>query len=335
MTSFLESLFNQPKAINVAHERRNISNLALGIGAILFFNRLFQVIVLVLLNILFPTHTFSYSSLLLISSVILYGVAMPLSMVFFRECDVHRVEKRKMDAGLLISVIILCFGLLFAGSILGAWVDDLVLNLMGGSTGDPLGDTVSSISLWSIFLHVVVLAPIFEEIFYRRVVIDRLRRYGDGTAIVISGLVFGMIHGNFRQFFYATFLGMVFAAIYLHTGKLRITVFLHMLLNFVGTFYVSMIAETFGGEIPLEFTAEVIQAYPVGYAMLNAYILLYYGSMVLAIPALIFLIREVRLMPGEISLKGSDRTKAVFCNLGFWYAAITLVGSFATNFILS
>ena len=53
------------------------------------------------------------------------------------------------------------------------------------------------------------------------------------------------------------------------------------------------------------------------------------------IPALIFLIREVRLMPGEISLKGSDRTKAVFCNLGFWYAAITLIGSFATNFILS
>ena len=337
MTSFLESLFNKPKTINIAHERRNISNLSIGIGAIWFFNQLFQVIVLVLLKILFPTYAFSYVSLLLISSVILYGVAMPLSMVFFKECDVHRVEKRKMDAGLLIGVIFLNIALMYVGGVMGSLVDEMTLHLIGESTGNPLGETVSSIPLWAVFLIVVVAAPIFEEIIYRRVVIDRLRRYGDGTAIVVSGLVFGLIHGNFNQFFYATFIGMVLAAVYLCTGRLRITIFMHMSVNFVGSFYTSLMLKKLGGAAPEEITPEIVEAYPVGCAMMNLLSWIYVAALVLAIPMLIMLIKETRrhLAPAEVSLRGKQRFQAVFCNLGFWYAAITLVGSFATNFIFS
>ena len=123
---------------------------------------------------------------------------------------------------------------------------------MNKSSYDPVESTVTRISLGAIFLFMVVLAPIFEEIFYRRVVIDRLRRYGDIPAIIISGLMFGLIHGNFSQFFYAAFLGMVFGAVYVYTGKLGYSVFLHMLINFMGSFYISLMAKAIrdnGGKI--------------------------------------------------------------------------------------
>jgi membrane protease YdiL (CAAX protease family) len=335
MFPFLDSLFNKPKVIDVAHERRNISNLAAGLGAIFLLSQLFQTIAGLFLGLFFSSYHFSYVTLLLISSGIMYFVAMPLSMAFFGECDVHPVKKRKMDAGTLIGLIFLCLALMHVGSVIGSFIDDLTMNLMGESTGDPLGDTVAEIPLWAIFLLIVVMAPIFEEIFYRGVVINRLRRYGDGTAIVVSGLIFGLIHGNFNQFFYATFVGMVLAAVYLHTGKLSITIFLHMVVNFMETFYISVMIEKFGGEIPAVLNDEVIEAYPVGVTMLSAYSLIYVLSLIVAIPMLIHLIKETRrrLSPAEVSLQGSQRFQAVFCNLGFWFAVIMIGGNFVTNLL--
>ena len=38
---------------------------------------------------------------------------------------------------------------------------------------------------------------------------DRLLGYGQKTAIIISGIMFGMAHGNFSQFFYAFGIGIL------------------------------------------------------------------------------------------------------------------------------
>ena len=330
---FLDSLFKKPKVIDIDHERRNISNLAIGVASITFFTLLAQIVLINVLAIFAPALTASYLALMFVNAVTMYGIAMPLSMIYFNRCEAHPVEKRKMDAGTLIGVIFLCFALMYVGSIVGNWIEELTSSLMGKAATNPVADTVSEIPLWAIFLFMVILAPIFEEIFFRRVVINRLRRYGDGPAIVVSGVIFGVIHGNFSQFFYAALLGMVFAAIYLHTGNLKITIFLHMVINFMGSFYTSVMMEKFGGEIPAEFTEEIIEMYPTGYTMMSAYSMLYTASLIFAIPVLIRLIREFRRSPAEVSLKGSQRFKAVFCNLGFWFATLFLLGNFALSII--
>ena len=196
-----------------------------------------------------------------------------------------------------------------------------------------MADTVSSVSLWAVFLFMVILAPIFEEIFFRKVVIDRLRRYGDLPAIIISGLVFGLIHGNFSQFFYAALLGMVFGAIYVHTGKLGYTIFLHMLINFMGSFYTALMMEKFGGEIPAEFTEEIIAQYPVGYSMMSAYSTVYTLSFLFAIPALVRFAGQLRLKKGAVDLDSKQSFRVVFCNLGFWMSFLFLLANFALSII--
>ena len=52
--------------------------------------------------------------------------------------------------------------------------------------------------------------------------------------MLLSGLMFGLFHGNLNQFIYAFALGVFFAFIYVKTGNIKITIALHMLINFVG-----------------------------------------------------------------------------------------------------
>ncbi len=332
------SFFWTKKTVDVRKERSNVSNLMLGVASITFFTLLAQIVLVNALAIAFAVvwgtdMTLSMTAQMFISSFTMYGVAMPLSMLFFDRCEVHPVEKKRGGLGLTLCVIPLCFALTYVGSIAGTLIETLTSALVGKEATNPVADTVSDISLWAVFLFMVVLAPIFEEIFFRKIVIDRLRRYGDLPAIVLSGVLFGVIHGNFSQFFYAALLGMVFGAVYLYTGKLRFTIFLHMLINFMGSFYTSLMMEKFGGEIPMEFTEEIIAKYPEGYAMMSAYSSVYSISFLLAIPALIYLIRVVRPRKGAVELDGGQRFRVVFCNIGFWLSVLFLLGNFALSVI--
>ncbi len=92
-------------------------------------------------------------------------------------------------------------------------------------------------------LFSVVLAPVMEELIFRKVLIDRTIVYGDKAAVVLSGLLFGVFHGNFHQFFYAFGLGCIFAYVYIRTGKLKYTISLHMAVNMLGGFLSSLLLQ--------------------------------------------------------------------------------------------
>ena len=96
------------------------------------------------------------------------------------------------------------------------------LNLIGEmvSSGVPAG-----------ILMTVVLAPVLEELIFRKLMLDRIRNYGEKTAIVFSALCFGLFHGNLTQFLYAFTVGLSLGYVYCKTGKVLYTMILHALLN--------------------------------------------------------------------------------------------------------
>ena len=74
-----------------------------------------------------------------------------------------------------------------------------------------------------------VIAPLAEEIVFRWLIYLRLRDYVRmGAAMVISGLIFGIYHGNLVQAVYAGILGMIFAYFLEISGCLWGSVLLHM-----------------------------------------------------------------------------------------------------------
>ena len=70
-----------------------------------------------------------------------------------------------------------------------------------GPDSAELDQLIRNSSLWVNLLTTVIMAPVVEELFFRKLVMDRLLGYGQKTAIIISGIMFGMAHGNFSQFF--------------------------------------------------------------------------------------------------------------------------------------
>ncbi len=82
-----------------------------------------------------------------------------------------------------------------------------------------------------LLFQLVVIAPIFEEYWFRGIVLEALRPYGNGFAIIVSGLLFGLTHANFNQFFYASVLGICLGYIAVSTRSIVPTTIMHAMFN--------------------------------------------------------------------------------------------------------
>lgn len=60
-----------------------------------------------------------------------------------------------------------------------------------------------------------LVSPLVEEVLFRGVIYNRLRRfYGPVVAVVVSGILFGAFHGNLVQGVYGTCMGILLAYVY-------------------------------------------------------------------------------------------------------------------------
>ena len=80
-------------------------------------------------------------------------------------------------------------------------------------------------------IQAIVCAPIIEEFFFRKLMIDRTAGRGEGLAVLASATLFGLMHGNLGQFFLAFLIGLLFGVVYLKTRNIRYTMFLHFMIN--------------------------------------------------------------------------------------------------------
>ncbi len=93
-------------------------------------------------------------------------------------------------------------------------------------------NTRSPLVLGGMFLVACVLGPLFEELVFRAGLYRYCRqKLGRKWALVISGGLFGALHGNWMGFLPLAVLGVIFALIYEATGDIRVPVVAHSLFN--------------------------------------------------------------------------------------------------------
>lgn len=80
-----------------------------------------------------------------------------------------------------------------------------------------------------MIITAVIMAPIFEEIIFRGIMLKGMTNSGEEPwkAILISSVLFGLIHGNPWQFVGATLLGCVLGLVYYKTKSLLLPMLLH------------------------------------------------------------------------------------------------------------
>ena len=172
----------------------------------------------------------------IVSFLPMYAVGFPCCVLAAKLAPKMPPEKHSLSpVTMFLYFLCIQFMSLF-GNFLGIVVNAFLSILLGVETSATFLQTgvFGEQSLLFSFIA-VICAPIFEELVFRKLLIDRIRQYGNGTSILISGLIFGLFHGNFTQFFYSAMIGLLLAYIYTRTGKIHYTIILHMLVNFFGT----------------------------------------------------------------------------------------------------
>jgi len=149
------------------------------------------------------------------------------------------------------------YGLGYGIALLTLLISYLISRVTGGQTfiedlfrptaADPSTSVANAVVM--VFLLVIV-APVLEEIWVRGIMYDALKPYGCGIAIVISSILFGLMHGSMHMLFYTTALGFALGYIRYATDSLFVVTILHAIINAVaaGLLLISALAGSVYGE---------------------------------------------------------------------------------------
>lgn len=92
-------------------------------------------------------------------------------------------------------------------------------------------DIVANNSLIISVLVIAVIPSIFEEAVYRGIFYNEYRKVNVRKGIIISALLFALLHGNFNQFSYAFVMGVIFALVIEATDSILATMVIHLVTN--------------------------------------------------------------------------------------------------------
>jgi len=106
-------------------------------------------------------------------------------------------------------------------------------------------------------LSLIIVAPLVEELFFRRFLLKGLRqKYGTVAALLISSLLFCSIHWPDYNNLLPTFtMGLVAGLIYLWSGKILYSILFHVFLNSV---YFYLAYSEWGGKYHLYFSKHAL-----------------------------------------------------------------------------
>ena len=146
----------------------------------------------------------------------MYCIGFPVFLLLLPKAPPRELlpEKRSMPVGEFFVVLLMCFGVLYPGNLLGQGLNWLIRRLLGRPDGlGALEALAENSSPWAYILAAVVLAPVLEELTFRRLLLDRMRTVDKPSALVFSSLAFALFHSNLIQFFYAFGVGLIFGCI--------------------------------------------------------------------------------------------------------------------------
>lgn len=109
-----------------------------------------------------------------------------------------------------------------------------------GVDADMLGTTGGILNNILIIISVAILPAIFEELLFRKGIITLTKKYGALFSIILSAVIFGLIHGNIIQAIFAFFTGLVLGYVYIKTNSIGVCMLIHFINNMFGALAIIM-----------------------------------------------------------------------------------------------
>lgn len=208
-----------------------------------------QLILSQLLPILINNFGLELNSYLVygMSSLPIYLVGFPLFIKFIGKLPKISNEEvvEKFNLLTMLQYFSICTVGMFVGNLIGVWIMSSIASYTGREVNSNLEILVTNTDTLSTIIFVVILAPIMEELIFRKLLIDKIAEYGKRTAVLFSAFSFALFHMNILQFFYTFIIGYVLGTIYVKTKKIAYSIGLHMVINFMGSVVAVFISKQF------------------------------------------------------------------------------------------
>ncbi|WP_102028737.1 CPBP family intramembrane glutamic endopeptidase [Salirhabdus sp. Marseille-P4669] len=165
-------------------------------------------------------------------SLISFPIMLLLTLYFLRPDMKSSATRNRTDIGMIVLWTIIGFFLvLIAQTIAG----NIEINIFGvRPDSENTANLVEIASYMPLFIVITaIIAPILEEVVFRKIIFGSIyQKYGSFfLSIVISSLLFGLLHMEPEHLLRYTAAGLVFAFLYVKTKRILVPILTHISVN--------------------------------------------------------------------------------------------------------
>lgn len=224
-------------------KKANIKNFITGVAVSLLTLILLQTVLGLVLSFIMPNAT-ANQNVIAISVIFILSFIIPTfilkgytNLVYSKNIE---EKKDKLKPSNIVSWILMALPIMFVCT----YFVETIINKMDINPTmieSALFFDKSVLGYILFFIEIAILPAIFEEILFRKVMLDSAKKHGTKFAIIFTAIMFGLIHMNIPQAVNAMFIGIIFAYITIKTGTIIPAIILHFINN--GTQALLMINE--------------------------------------------------------------------------------------------
>lgn len=193
---------------------------------VLFTSTVLVYIILVYVVRLIPAKALTLNMLLVLPEVILLIPSL-VYIIVLRPSTVDDVRISPVSLGTFFKTVLLTFLIMPLVSFINAISSFFV----GNSVNNTLDLIVGKNPLWLNLIIVALLPAVVEEFIFRGLIFNGYKRRNPFKAVILSAVLFGLVHMNINQFSYAFVIGVIFALLAYATGSLIPSITAHFLIN--------------------------------------------------------------------------------------------------------
>lgn len=93
---------------------------------------------------------------------------------------------------------------------------------------------IPTINIYIALFGSVIIGPILEELVFRYLIYNNLNKFNKkNTSIILSSIIFALVHNGFINIVYAFIIGTILTIIYSKNKNIKEVIILHMVANFM------------------------------------------------------------------------------------------------------
>ena len=169
----------------------------------------------------------NFMVLIIFTQIISFFIPFIMYLLFTRQ----RMKDVLLFSPLGAKNLFLVIGLTLLFLPITSFISALSTVFFDNIVAEVLEHTTNVYPFWLAILAIGITPSIFEELMLRGAIYKEYENSSISKAAIINGLIFGIVHLNLQQFFYAALLGILFTYIMYYTRSIVAPIIMHFIIN--------------------------------------------------------------------------------------------------------